>query len=58
MAQPCVVCGAPGATVKKALNGLPFGVVICATCRDAVMMREVGIVRRPDDTLHITDGRT
>lgn len=57
MAQPCVVCGGVGFPTRKALNGLPFGVVICQSCREAVIAREVGIVRRPDGTLHITDGR-
>lgn len=53
----CVVCGADGTVTRKALNGLPLGVVICAPCKAAIGNREVGIVRRPDGTLHITDGR-
>lgn len=53
----CVVCGQPGTPTTRALNGLPLGVVACDDCREAVGRREVGVVIRPDDSLHITDGR-
>lgn len=54
----CAVCGWPDATVtKRALNGLPIGVVACDTCREAVKRREVGVSIQPDGSLSITDGR-
>ena len=57
MGESCVVCGQPGTMNRKALNGLPKDIIICETCKTAVGNREVGIVRRPDGSLHITDGR-
>lgn len=38
-------------------NALPADVAICAKCRAAIGRREVGIIRRADGRLHITDGR-
>lgn len=53
----CRVCGGHGKATAHATNGLPKGVVICPDCRDAVKLREVGIVERPDGSLHVTDAR-
>lgn len=57
-AMGCAVCGSPDAVMtRKAVNALPAGVTICADCLEAVRKRQVGIVRHPDGTLDITDGR-
>lgn len=54
----CVVCLSPeGLPVKKAANGRPKGVVLCAECLKAIELRQVGIGTNPDGSLHITDGR-
>lgn len=54
----CAICGGSPATVtKRALNGLPVGVVACDACREAVKRREVGVVVREGGSLHVTDGR-
>jgi len=54
----CVICHGYGATeTVRALNGLPLGVIACDSCREAVKRRQVGVVRRPDGSLYITDGR-
>lgn len=55
----CQICGNDSASEQKTfMNGLPIGVVSCDECRAAVKRREVGVVKRPDGSLHITDGRT
>jgi hypothetical protein len=53
----CVVCQSPGTVTRKALNGLPLGVVACEDCRQAVLARKVGVVVRENGDLHITDAR-
>ncbi len=54
----CVVCGSDqGVLNGRARNGLPAGVVLYAECYDAIEQRQVGIVRRLDNSLDITDGR-
>lgn len=54
----CAVCASTEATVtQQALNGLPRGVAVCEDCKQAVKQRQVGIVRRPDGSLSVTDGR-
>lgn len=54
----CVVCQSDqGVLNSKAWNGRPEGVVICPDCIAAITRREVGIVKRKDGSLHITDGR-
>lgn len=41
----------------RAMNGLPQGVACCANCKAAVKRSEVGVVRREDGSLHVTDAR-
>jgi hypothetical protein len=54
----CGVCGDTDATVTTVpLNGLPVGVVACASCREAVQRREVGVVVRSDGRWFVVDGR-
>ena len=55
----CDVCGTRHGVeiVAKAENALPANVAICKGCRDAIKRREIGIMRRADGTLHVTDGR-
>lgn len=54
----CEICGGPSAALTtKPLNGLPLNTVACEPCRIAVKARQVGVVRREDGSLHITDGR-
>jgi hypothetical protein len=54
----CAVCGAPDASTRRAaLNGLPRDVAACPACVAAVTARQVGVVRRADGSLSVTDGR-
>lgn len=53
----CVVCGSADAIDRKPLNGYPVGLAICLECYEAVKRREVGIVKRAEGSLHVTDGR-
>lgn len=57
-AVPCVVCLGDGKPAAKALNGCPQGTPICVACYQAVKDRQVGIVRRPDGSYSVVDGRT
>jgi len=41
----------------KAINALPAGVAVCGACRAAITARQVGVVRRADGSLYVTDGR-
>jgi len=52
----CVVCGRDGTVTTKALNGLPLGVAACEGCREAVVLRQVGVSLR-NGKVHVTDGR-
>jgi len=56
---PCAVCGSTEDVKRspKDRNALPADVPVCAECEAAIGRREVGIVRRKDGTLSITDGR-
>lgn len=53
----CVVCESPNGQPVKGGNGRPDGVSICPPCVEAIQARQVGIVKRPDGSLYITDGR-
>lgn len=55
----CVVCGRSRLVVEtvEPSNGLPAKVAICPGCVAAIRRREVGIVRRNNGALYITDGR-
>jgi hypothetical protein len=54
----CAICGSSPATVQtRPMDALPVGVAACRECRAAIARCEVGVVRRADGTLHITDGR-
>lgn len=58
LAPACAICGGPDASVTtKPLNGLPLQVVACEDCRAAVRRRQVGVSRRADGSLSVTDGR-
>jgi hypothetical protein len=58
--QPCAICQSPSGYAnrgKHTINGLPVGVPACEECRTAILNREVGVTRRADGSLSITDGR-
>src|SRR5215831_1823642 len=53
----CVICGAPGQLWRKRVDGLPKDCPACEACYKAVQGRTVGVSRRDDGSLSITDGR-
>lgn len=59
MSAVCVVCGSTKDVRRspRDRNAIPADVPVCAECEAATGRREVGIVRKKDGTLHITDGR-
>ena len=54
MALICQICDSPDAALNlQPMNGLPSRMVVCEDCKQLVREREIGVVRRPDGSLHV-----